>query len=370
MSGLVQQIDEKSKEIATDSYPMSIGELVNLYRDNEINVHPEFQRFFRWSNHQKSRFIESLLLGIPIPSIFVAEKEDGTWEVVDGLQRFSTILEFMGILKTPKGEIREPLVLEGTKYLPLLDNMCWDSNLADGAFQLPKPAQLKIKRSKLDLKIVLKASDPASKYELFQRLNTGGSLATDQEVRNCILIMINPDFFEWVSDMAGRQEFQDCLPLSERQRQEQYDSELLIRFLALAEEKIENLKKISELGVYLTDVVVNMAEDDDLDRSRIELAFVETFSALSRVLGEEAFKKFDPSKERSLGAPLISVFECMALGLGNYYLRYGRMPSDVKIKEVHEKLWVNEKFKRAASSGVRASSRIPVTVEVGRELFE
>jgi uncharacterized protein with ParB-like and HNH nuclease domain len=51
---------------------------------SQINIHPEFQRFFRWSPQQKSKFIESLLLGIPIPSIFVSQTEDGTWEVVDG----------------------------------------------------------------------------------------------------------------------------------------------------------------------------------------------------------------------------------------------------------------------------------------------
>ena len=95
MNDLQQEIDEKKKEIFTDGYPMSIGELSSLYSENELDIHPEFQRFFRWTTLQKSKLIESILLGIPIPSIFVSQREDGVWDVVDGLQRLSTIFQFM-----------------------------------------------------------------------------------------------------------------------------------------------------------------------------------------------------------------------------------------------------------------------------------
>lgn len=90
---LQTEIDARRREIHTEGYPMSIGEVVNLYRDDELDIHPEFQRFFRWTPFQKSRFIESLLLGIPIPSVFVNQREDGVWDVVDGLQRLSTTQE-------------------------------------------------------------------------------------------------------------------------------------------------------------------------------------------------------------------------------------------------------------------------------------
>jgi uncharacterized protein with ParB-like and HNH nuclease domain len=84
--GLDEEIQQKGKEISTDAYGMSIGELVSLYRNGELDIHPAFQRYFRWTGEQKSRFIESLLLGIPIPSIFVSQTEKGKWDVVDGLQ--------------------------------------------------------------------------------------------------------------------------------------------------------------------------------------------------------------------------------------------------------------------------------------------
>jgi len=87
-----------------------------------------FQRLFRWNIGQKSRLIESLLLGIPLPSIFVFEKESGSWEPIDGLQRISTVLEFMGKLRDPDGGLAPPSILEGTKYLRSLRNAVWEAS--------------------------------------------------------------------------------------------------------------------------------------------------------------------------------------------------------------------------------------------------
>src|SRR5437867_5035246 len=118
---LQDEIANQSVQIKTDSYQMSIGELLNLYRDRELDVHPEFQRVFRWSDTQKTRLIESILLGIPIPPIFVAQRTDGVWDVVDGVQRLSTIFQFVGELKDENSQAVAPLVLEKTKFLPSLE---------------------------------------------------------------------------------------------------------------------------------------------------------------------------------------------------------------------------------------------------------
>ncbi len=126
---LQEEIDKTRQEIRTDGYSMSIGEWISLYENNEIDVHPDFQRFFRWSDYQKSTFIESILLGIPIPPIFVNQRDDGIWDVIDGLQRLSTIFEFVGISKpdtkkqnTSSDQNRDnsPFTLQKTTYLPSL----------------------------------------------------------------------------------------------------------------------------------------------------------------------------------------------------------------------------------------------------------
>ncbi|MFW9929880.1 MAG: DUF262 domain-containing protein, partial [Candidatus Thorarchaeota archaeon] len=76
-NNLISEVINRKKEFITDSYSMSIGEIINLYKDNEIIINPDYQRFFRWTISQKSKFIESILLGIPIPYIFTADIEDG-----------------------------------------------------------------------------------------------------------------------------------------------------------------------------------------------------------------------------------------------------------------------------------------------------
>jgi len=91
-----QEIEAGRNDIRTDKLDISYGELSNLYANEELIIRPEFQRLFRWSSTQKTRFIESILLGFPTPTIFVAEDATGVWELVDGLQRVSTVLEFMG----------------------------------------------------------------------------------------------------------------------------------------------------------------------------------------------------------------------------------------------------------------------------------
>ncbi len=138
---LQEEIDKTRKEIRTDSYSMSIGEWISLYEHDEINIYPEFQRCFRWSDHQKSAFIESILLGIPIPPIFVSQRDDGVWDVVDGVQRLSTIYEFIGILNKNEEEINTaPVTLQKTTYLDSLEGKKWDDpDDEENSYLLKKP---------------------------------------------------------------------------------------------------------------------------------------------------------------------------------------------------------------------------------------
>jgi uncharacterized protein with ParB-like and HNH nuclease domain len=208
---LQEEIDKTRQEIKTDNYSMSIGELISLYENEEIDIHPDFQRFFRWSNHQRSTFIESILLGIPIPAIFVNQREDGVWDVIDGVQRLSTIYEFVGLLKPASPDEDTSFIkLQETHYLPSLKDKKWnDPNDPDNS--LTPSQRLLIKRSKITINIIQKESDPMIKYELFQRLNTGGSIATPQEVRNCILLMLNKKLYQLMRSLADRESFKNCI---------------------------------------------------------------------------------------------------------------------------------------------------------------
>jgi hypothetical protein len=99
---LEKALTDARNTLSADRMDMSFGELMNMYDDSELIIDPDFQRYFRWDLYQRTRFIESVLCGIPIPSLFMAEDQNGRWEIVDGLQRISTMLSFFGKLKGEK----------------------------------------------------------------------------------------------------------------------------------------------------------------------------------------------------------------------------------------------------------------------------
>jgi len=358
---LQAQIDERRKEIRTDGYPVSIGEWASLYESNELDIHPEFQRFFRWSDEQKTALIESVLLGIPIPSVFVSQRADGVWDVVDGLQRLSTIFQFMGILKSDNGQLIPPLTLKSTKYIPNLGGVTWN-----GAMVLPDESKLIIRRSKINSSIILRESDESAKYDLFQRLNTGGSQASDQEVRNCIMVMIRPEFFRWIRDLSSNEDFVSACALSDRPIQESYDIELALRFFVFSFITNEELTKVGDVGVFLSDKMRNLVEADTATLDELGGVFRETFRLLNSELGDSSFKRFNVDKGRFMGGFLISQYEVVACGIG-YNIRAGVVPTDLVGKVPY--LWTTSEYTSWAGSGITAARRLPRLIPLGRSLF-
>ncbi len=96
---LSELLDTKKKNVKVENLSMALSEINSMYRDNELVIRPEYQRLLKWTPKQKTLLIESVLLGLPLPSVFVSVDDAGKWEIVDGLQRLSTIFDFMGGLK-------------------------------------------------------------------------------------------------------------------------------------------------------------------------------------------------------------------------------------------------------------------------------
>ncbi len=360
---LEQEIEMMRKEIRTDGYNMSIGEWISLYENGELDIHPEFQRFYRWDENQKSNLIESILLGIPIPPIFVSQRPDGVWDVIDGLQRLSTIYQFVGILQDESDQVIDPLILAKTKYLPSLEDKRWE-NPEQPESSLSAEQRLLIKRSKLSVSIVLRESDDIAKYELFQRLNTGGSNLEAQEVRNCILVMIDVSFHEWLRELSSYKNFQECIALSDKNLIEQYDMELALRFHVFATLNMDEFDRSADVGEYLTDKMVAIANDTTFDRKTENRRFKATFDHLSAATGANTFRRY--SDGGYSGGFLLSPYEVAAYGLG---FNYPNFPSLEKTKQRLKDLHSNETFQRWSGSGVRANSRLPHLIPLGREFF-
>lgn len=367
---LIQEIDDKKKEILTDGYPMSIGEMISLYKEGALDVHPEFQRFFRWSIAQKSKLIESILLGIPIPSIFVSQRRDGVWDVVDGQQRLSTILEFVGELRDKNGQNIPHSTLVETSYLPSLNGMTFKDG--DENFRFTQDLQFIFKREKLDFKIVKRESDENIKYELFQRLNTLGSKLSDQEVRNCLLVMINPNFYDWLLKLAEYEPFLNVVSLADRLIEEQYHLELVLRFLILRSLELDQIKKTQDLGIFLTDKMKEMSLNSDYDTNKEETIFKFTFDLLNTFLGSESFKRYNIQKSKFEGSFLISGFEAVGIALGrNYDLWKDVNMQDQDIKgnfiEKVKSIWTDNTFQNNSGTGVNVTRRVPKIIPIGQE---
>jgi hypothetical protein len=364
-SRLQTEIDQQRSEIHSEQYLMSIGEIAHMYEAGELDIHPEFQRFYRWTDEQKSRFIESILLGIPIPSLFVAQREDGKWDVVDGLQRLSTIFQLMGILKDAKGNTEPALILTKTKYLPTLEGMQWAHG--DSRKALTIAQQLYIKREKLDFKIILRESATQAKFELFQRLNTGGSELSDQEIRNAMLVAVNPPCFDWLKELASTPDFESCVGLSEQAYLQQYNLELVLRFVIFRTLQRSSLKGMGDIGDFITDKMEHLARNFKAVKPEEERAFKLTFALISDRAGEDAFRKYDATRRRFTRGFSISAFEVVALGVG--YNIDSLVDTEPDLLTKIKSLWSDRNFRDSSGSGVRASTRLPNLLKIGRSLF-
>ncbi len=363
---LQHEIDEKSKEIFTENYAVSIGEILNMYRDGDIDIHPEFQRFYRWTNYQKSKLVESVLLNIPIPPIFVAQNQNGVWDVVDGLQRLSTVFEFAGILKDEEGSSIPPLKLEKTKLLPSLERKTFEASAEDDENCFTDTQRRYFKRAKLSVIIVQKESDPLSKFELFQRLNTGGTSLTDQEIRNCLLIMANKDAYNLIKELSEYPPFFNSLELTDKNLNEQYDVELVVRFIVLRNANIDELKRLKDLGEFLDEKMIELASLPER-LAEEATAFRQTFDLLQASTAENSFKRWDLDRSKFSGGFLVSAFEIVAIGIGR---NPGRYADANEITGLVKNAWRIVRDENIRWPGYSAAGRLPKTVDLGQRIFQ
>lgn len=359
MGDILKEIEHRRTSFKTDSYSMSIGELVNLYQNNEIIIRPEYQRLFRWTHSQKVKLIESIILGIPIPSIFVYQDNEGVWELVDGLQRVSSILQFFGVL-----EGMPPLTLEATKHVPSFDGVKFE-NPDDPDKELPSSLKLAIKRAKIQVTIILNESDERAKFEVFQRLNTGGSNASNQEIRNNVMFMVDPKRHDWFNKLSNDSNFSETLSLSDRLLEEQYHMELCLRFIALSFFDYSIKKDVAD---FLDDINELLLETE-IDRLRAyEENLKKTFEVLNRVLGEKAFKKFKDGDFK--GKFLESSFEAISVGVSKNIDDYFNPDTDDILIRKIEKLYEQPEYINSSGSGSNAKTRIPKLIPFAIDFFK
>ncbi len=366
---LTEQIAKAQRQVRTDAYPMSIGEIVGMYENREIVIDPEFQRLFRWDISQKSKLIESLLLGIPLPSIFVFENADGTWELIDGLQRLSTILEFMGKLRNPDGGTTAPSVLEGTKYLPGLHNAVWEKTdiipdvAVDEQYEIEKSHQLAIRRARIGIEILKRPSDNQTKFDLFQRLNAGGTQANAQELRNCIILMVNGDYFRAIKAAADQEPFRTVVALSDDAIEQQRHIALAVRFLVHTFVRYDGELDVEE---FIDNGIVELAGASD-GVAEADL-ITRTFGLLNMVAGKDALRRFENGHH--IGKAGLVGLEGIAVGVAKNLRAIVALPDPQSfIRNQVQTFWSQPETPSFTRLGLRGTTRIQRTVPFGETWF-
>lgn len=278
MSNVEDVVAEKRNTLKTDRLDMSFGELMNMFDDGDLFITPEYQRAFRWSPYQQTRFIESVLLGIPIPPIFVAEDNHGKWEVVDGLQRISTIFAFFGILSSVPD--KNHFVLTEGEMIPELEDLSIES--------MPIKLKTTIKRSVCRVEIVKWDSQVDVRYELFNRLNTGASPLSDQEIRNCIFRAYSVDLNKVLREVAKLPDFEALIDPSDSKKEQMFLEELALRYFAF--KHLEGDFKIT-VPQFLTEFMKSVSKGECPFNLEVEKkSLIDLIKLLNNKYGKEVFR--------------------------------------------------------------------------------
>jgi len=360
------EIEEAKKTIKSDRLSMSIGEVLSKIENKEIDLRPKFQRFFRWDKYQQSNLIESIFMGLPIPSIFVSTVQSGIWEVVDGLQRLNTIWSFYKNERNiPEGNTEDFILCRGD-YIKSWDGLKYSD--------LSETQQLTFRNKRLDFVILDETSNPDAKYDMFKRLNTGGSNLSYQEIRNCLMIMKDESFYDWFANLGNDTNFKALVSnlFSERNVNEQKDLELVLVFLAMRNYPEFSLSN-KDTNVFLDEQSISMAADKNYSRSENEKAFKDTFELLS-ILGENAFKRFDFNKNKYTGPLNFGIYDFLVSGIGANILLWDQNTKDnvknnleTKLKELYMSDHFTEKIFKA---GLTSSSRRKNAIELSKDVFD
>lgn len=207
------EIRNKQHEVRYDLRDFTIDFIVQMFREDRFFV-PDYQRNFIWKERGKCRFIESVVLGLPIPMMFVADMEDGNLEIVDGAQRIQTLEQFLN------GDLR----LADLERIPSLNGFTYNDL---------SPAQQRKLGTKALRIVVLEDSTTAElRQEIFDRVNTSGEKARASEVRRGSL---TGPFMDFVRELATSEIFKRLCPITKQSRDRREDEELVLRFLAYSD---------------------------------------------------------------------------------------------------------------------------------------
>ncbi|AKB25401.1 hypothetical protein MSMTP_1932 [Methanosarcina sp. MTP4] len=286
---ITEKYKEEQKRLVSQKMDLYIPSLKDMLKNKVIDLEPKFQRRDRWNVKQQSKLIESIIMAVPIPPIFLAEEEYNTYSVMDGKQRLTAINMYL----------TDKFALSGLTF--------WGELNGKKFSQLNQTIRNAIERRSISAVVLLNESDLDIKFDVFERINTGGENLTPQEVRNCIH---RGKFNDLLVELSELNYFRECLGLPTsfdklkkiKIYQRMDDVQLVLRFFLLQDyEKVTGNLKTS-MNKYMEQKNSNVT-DKELEDNRI--SFTETVDKVYSIYGNQAFRKWDTSKSEwtTISAP-------------------------------------------------------------------
>lgn len=258
-------------EIDVDISTVNLGSLIEQLENDEIELQPDFQRASDvWDGVKKSRLIESILLGIPLPSFYFSEDPvSQKLSVIDGLQRICAIRDFVL-------EKEDPLKLQNLQFLKNFEGMTYS--------QLARPEIKRIKSLKITMNTLRKGTPLDVKYIIFQRVNTAGEPLTPQEMRHALNQGVAASFIRELSEMES---FKKATNYSLKKKRMQ-DRDFVNRFIAFF---MGYQEYSGDLDMFLNDKMGELNKITPEERNNIKIAFDKSMQCCYQIFKEDTFRK-------------------------------------------------------------------------------
>lgn len=258
--------------------------LLSRIGTQRINLQPDFQRRAGlWTNKAKSRLIESLLLRIPLPVLYAAEMEGGSWAIVDGIQRLTAIAEFV----EPTVIAAQPLRLTGLEYLDKYEGMLFGD--------LPGRLQIRLREAELVVHLIRRGTPETVMFNIFARINTGGLPRSAQELRHAL---IPGQARKYLKEWAESPAFLDATGRSIRSDR-MVDREMVLRFVAFRLTKPEDYAS-RDFNGFLRGAMRALNQLPSAEVDRLERDFTIAMVTARDIFGIHAFRKRNPDGRREV----------------------------------------------------------------------
>jgi uncharacterized protein with ParB-like and HNH nuclease domain len=358
---VLDEVTKHRNDIDTDTYTVTWRELMGQYKDKDLIINPEYQRLFRWDSDQQTQYIESILLSIPSPPLFLAKNDDGRSEVLDGLQRVSTVLKFFAgeIFENDEEQDDEANDLKQndiTSPTKLIAGRIVKSLAGFTASTLPESLVRSIRYARITVILLEQKSNKKARYEVFRRLNRLGSQLSDQEIRNCTARLLGQEFPDQLRKLAEMNVVRAVLSLSDEAERRMGVEEAILRLLALSfsEQKLKH-----QVREYLDDFMEHAAEGKFKLTEDIQNQLIDTFELIHDAIPDgRAFRLGNQGFSTNL-------FEVLATGVF-HNIKTLTAPA---LEQRFQTLRSSQNLKQLVGAGSNTRKKMVGRIELGKSWF-